>query len=193
MHHVVQIASDRYALVCSFIYEIKFLYNLLRLLTPDSFQVLKSERFAKVTSSTQADVEDKSSGGGLSRKKSSARRRTKCSQSESASSNAKNISESSDSENGPGRDAVSASPSASSKTKSVGKSGIGKRNSKRVAERVLVGMQKRQKKPVASDSDSIVSSVVCSKDLQLTSIIAKIMEKQVFYYTNSPISLYWTM
>ncbi|XP_073220542.1 histone-lysine N-methyltransferase CLF isoform X2 [Cicer arietinum] len=121
---------------------------------PNCFRsVLKSEKFAKVTSS-QTDVEDKSSGGALSRKKNSGRRLIKCSQSESASSNAKNISESSDSENGPGRDAVSASRSAPPKTKPVGKSGVGKRNSKRVAERVLVCMQKRQKKTVASDSDS---------------------------------------
>nr|KYP66826.1 Histone-lysine N-methyltransferase CLF [Cajanus cajan] len=117
--------------------------------------VLKSERFAK-TSSAQADGEEKGSGGTLSsRKKPSAKRRLKNSQSESASSNAKNISESSDSENGPGRDAVTASQSAPPKTKPVGKGGIGKRNSKRVAERVLVCMQKRQKKTMVSDSDSI--------------------------------------
>jgi len=122
--------------------------------------VLKSERFAK-TSSAQADGEDKCSGGVLSRKKSSAKKRLKGSQSESASSNAKNISESSDSENGPGRDAASASHSAPPKSKPVGKAGIGKRNSKRVAERVLVCMQKRQKKPIVSDSDSIVSGVCC--------------------------------
>lgn len=122
--------------------------------------MLKSERFAK-TSSAQADGEDKSSGGVLSRKKSSAKRRLKGSQSESASSNAKNISESSDSENGPGRDAASASHSAPPKAKPMGKAGTGKRNSKRVAERVLVCMQKRQKKTAVSDSDSIVSSVSC--------------------------------
>jgi [histone H3]-lysine27 N-trimethyltransferase EZH2 len=138
---------------------------------------------AKVTS-TQTDVEDKSSGGALSRKKSSGRRRIKCSQSESASSNARIISESSDSENGPGRDAASGSHSAPPKTKPVGKSGIGKRNSKRVAERVLVCMQKRQKKTVASDSDSIVSSILCSSDMHLSSIITKIIKKQLFYYTN---------
>lgn len=143
-------------------------------------QVLKSEKFAKVTSS-QTDVEDKSSGGALSRKKNSGRRLIKCSQSESASSNAKNISESSDSENGPGRDAVSASRSAPPKTKPVGKSGVGKRNSKRVAERVLVCMQKRQKKTVASDSDSKVSGVFCSSDMHLPSMVAKIMKKQLFY------------
>ncbi|CAJ1929556.1 unnamed protein product [Sphenostylis stenocarpa] len=122
---------------------------------PNCFRsVLKSERFGK-TSSAQVDSEEKCSGGVLSRKKSSTKRRIKGSQSESASSNAKNMSESSDSENGPGRDAGSASHSAPPKTKPVGKAGIGKRNSKRVAERVLVCMQKRQKKTMVSDSDSI--------------------------------------
>ncbi|KAI9075051.1 hypothetical protein K1719_043001 [Acacia pycnantha] len=129
---------------------------------PNCFQlVLKSERFAKVTSSALGDDEEKcSSGAGMqksSRKKlctPSARRRIKSSRSESASSNAKNISESSDSENGPGQN--NASPSrAIPKTKAMGKSGVSKRNSKRVAERVLVSMQKRQKRTVASDSDSI--------------------------------------
>lgn len=121
---------------------------------PNCFRlVLKSERFAK-TPSAQVDGEEKCSGSS-SRKKPSAKRRIKSSQSESASSNAKNISESSDSENGPGRDAVSASQSAPPKTKPIGKSGVGKRNSKRVAERVLVCMQKRQKKTMVSDSDSI--------------------------------------
>ncbi|KAH1223749.1 Histone-lysine N-methyltransferase CLF [Glycine soja] len=142
MHPVGQIVSDRYAFV------------------------LKSERFAK-TSSAQAD-EQKSSGGALSRKKSSAKRRIKCSQSESASSNAKNISESSDSENGPGQDAVSASHSAPPKTKPVGKGGIGKRNSKRVAERVLVCMQKRQKKTMVSDSDSISEALDRSSNDMVT-------------------------
>ncbi|CAL0311551.1 unnamed protein product [Lupinus luteus] len=123
---------------------------------PNCFQlVLKSERFAKASSSAHAGAEEKCSGGSSSRKKSSARRQMKCSQSEGASSNAKSISESSDSENGPGRDPVSASHLPPPKTKPVGRGGIGKRNSKRVAERVLVCMQKRQKKTVASDSGSI--------------------------------------
>ncbi|KAF7828711.1 Histone-lysine N-methyltransferase CLF [Senna tora] len=130
---------------------------------PNCFRlVLKSDRFAKLASSGQGDVEEKCSGGAgvqiSSRKKSSgpsSRRRVKGSQSESASSNAKNISESSDSENGPGQDTASAYHSASPKTKPAGKGGIGKRNSKRVAERVLVCLQKRQKKAVVSDSDSI--------------------------------------
>ncbi|KAL3039241.1 hypothetical protein AAZX31_01G175000 [Glycine max] len=96
---------------------------------PNCFRsVLKSERFAK-TSSAQAD-EEKSSGGALSRKKSSAKRRIKCSQSESASSNAK--------------------------------------NSKRVAERVLVCMQKRQKKTMVSDSDSISEALDRSSNDMVT-------------------------
>lgn len=53
-----------------------------------------------------------------------------------------------------------------------------------MAERVLVCMQKRQKKTVASDSDSIVSSVLCASDMYLTQIIDKIMKIQLFYYTN---------
>ncbi|KAK7244081.1 hypothetical protein RIF29_38899 [Crotalaria pallida] len=118
-----------------------------------------------------AGTEEKCSGGASSKKKSSARKRMKCNQSESASSNAKNISESSDSENGPGLDAVSASHLAPQKTKPVGRGGIGKRNSKRVAERVLACIQKRQKKTVASDSGSIVSVYLSSNNMLLTSIL----------------------
>ncbi|XP_019444689.1 PREDICTED: histone-lysine N-methyltransferase CLF-like [Lupinus angustifolius] len=127
---------------------------------PNCFQlVLKSERFVKASSSGHAGAEEKCSGGSSSRKKSSARRQMKCSQSEGASSNAKNISESSDSENGPGRDPVSVSHLPLPKSKPVGRGGITKRNSKRVAERVLVCMQKRQKKTVASDSGSIGEAI----------------------------------
>lgn len=101
------------------------------------------------------------------RKKSSgpsARKRVKSCQSESASSNAKNISESSDSENGPRQDAH-----ASPLKKPAGKCGIRKRNSKRVAERVLACMQKRQKKMTVSDSDSVVKGGVCPGDTKLRS------------------------
>lgn len=140
--------------------------------------------------SSQADAEENYSGGtgvSISSKKKnsglSAGRQKKCSQSEGASSNAKNISESSDSENGHVQDTVSSSHSIPPKTKSVKKGGIGKRNSKRMAERVLVSMQKRQKKTVASDS-SIVSGILFSHDLSLTSIIAKIVKKHVFYHIN---------
>ncbi|KAK7268126.1 hypothetical protein RIF29_20813 [Crotalaria pallida] len=135
------------------------------------FPVLKSENFSKDSSSAQAGTEEKCSGGASSKKKSSARKRMKCNQSESASSNAQNISESSDSDNGPGLDAVSASHLAPQKTKPVGRDGIGKRNSKRVAEHVLACIQKRQKKTVASDSGSIVSVYLSSNNMLLTSIL----------------------
>ncbi|CAB4317773.1 unnamed protein product [Prunus armeniaca] len=136
------------------------------------FPVLKSERIARVSS---GDVEEKNvtslDGAQIStRKKSSvisARKKVKSGQSESASSNAKAISESSDSENGPRQDATH--HQTPSKTKLAGKSGIGKRNSKRVAERVLVCMQKRQKKMVVSDSDSIVNAGLCPSDMKLRS------------------------
>ncbi|KAK7245428.1 hypothetical protein RIF29_40274 [Crotalaria pallida] len=137
---------------------------------PNCFQlVLKSERFAKASSSAQAGTEEKCSGGASSKKKSSARKRMKCNQSESASSNAKNFSESSDSENGPGRDAVSASHLAPQKTKPVGRGGSGKRNSKRVAERVLVCIQKRQKKIMTSDSGSVGEAIDRSSNDMVTS------------------------
>ncbi|KAJ7944440.1 Histone-lysine N-methyltransferase [Quillaja saponaria] len=133
--------------------------------------VLMPEKFAKVSTSSHGDVEEKcSDGAGVqisSRKESSGpstRRLVQFTQSESASSNAKNISESSDSENDPEQDTTSASHSSPLKTKPVAKGRIGKRNSKRVAERVLVCMQKRQKKMVASDSDSIMSGGLCSGD-----------------------------
>ncbi|XP_054824452.1 histone-lysine N-methyltransferase CLF-like isoform X1 [Prosopis cineraria] len=139
---------------------------------PNCFQLeLKPQRFAGLTSSSQGDAEKKSSGGAgmhiAYRKKSfgpSARRWVKGSQSESTSSNAKNISESSDSENGngPGQETASASHSASPKTKTLGKGGIGTRNSKRAAECVLVCLQKRQKKTLLSDSDSIGEAPDCS-------------------------------
>ncbi|KAJ7952834.1 Histone-lysine N-methyltransferase [Quillaja saponaria] len=135
--------------------------------------VLMSERFAKVSTS-HGDVQEKCSDGGArvrisSGKKSSGpstRRFVKCRQSGSASSNAKNISDSSDSENAPEQETTSASHSSLLKTKYVEKGRIGKRNRKQVAERVLVRMQKRQKKIVASnsDSDSIGSGGLCSSD-----------------------------
>ncbi|XP_031279924.1 histone-lysine N-methyltransferase CLF-like [Pistacia vera] len=141
--------------------------------------VLKSERNAAVSSPLKVNIEERSVSSSdcagaqtSSRKKSSvlsARRRVKSYQSESASSNAKNISESSDSEVGPKQDTTSTHRSSPSKTKVVGKYGIRKRNSKRVAERVLVCMQKRQKKMAAFDSDSTVSGVPPPSDMKLRS------------------------
>lgn len=141
--------------------------------------VLKSEKNVRVNSSLNGDFVEKmttrsdaASAQISCRKKSagpSVRKRVKSSQSESASSNAKNMSESSDSENGPRQDATCVHPSSPSKIKVAGKSGIPKRNSKRVAERVLACMQKRQKKMMAADSDSIVNGGLCHSDMKLRS------------------------
>lgn len=141
--------------------------------------VRKSEGIATISSPMNDDLEEKDiisldgAGAHLStRKKSSglsARKKGKSFQSESASSNAKNISESSDSENETRQDDTCSHDPISTKTKLAGKSGIPKRNSKRVAERVLVCMQKRQKKTVASDSDSIVDGGLCPTDMKLRS------------------------
>nr|XP_011463980.1 PREDICTED: histone-lysine N-methyltransferase CLF [Fragaria vesca subsp. vesca] len=125
--------------------------------------VRKSE--GTVSSPMNDYLEEKGSkrSSGLSRKKG------KSFQSESASSNAKNISESSDSENETRQDDTCSHDPISSKTKVAGKIGTPKRNSKRVAERVLVCMQKRQKKTMASDSDSIVDGGLCASDTKLRS------------------------
>ncbi|XP_061972490.1 histone-lysine N-methyltransferase CLF-like isoform X1 [Populus nigra] len=138
--------------------------------------VLKSERIASGIAPQHGVIEENSicqSDGARvpisSRKKtsaSSARRNVKSCQSESASSNAKNISESSDSEIGPHQDTSPTSQISPSKSMLVGKGGTCKRNSKRVAERVLSCMRKRQKKMVASDSDSVASGGLLSIDLK---------------------------
>ncbi|XP_050205617.1 histone-lysine N-methyltransferase CLF isoform X2 [Mercurialis annua] len=129
--------------------------------------VLKSERIDTANSPECHDIGENSVQISLKKKSSaqSARRRVKSSQSESASSNAKNVSESSDSEIGPQQDA--ASPS---KAKLGGKC---QRNSKRVAERVLNCMRKRQKKTVASDSDSVASGGLLQGEVKLRSTSCK--------------------
>lgn len=97
-------------------------------------------------------------------------KRPKPNQSESASSNGRNISESSESEIRPRQDSSCIHHSSTPpKTKLVGKCGVRKRNSKRVAERVLVCMRKRQKKMAASDSDSVVSGCLWPRDMKLRS------------------------
>ncbi|XP_057491757.1 histone-lysine N-methyltransferase CLF-like isoform X1 [Actinidia eriantha] len=141
--------------------------------------VPKSECNATVTSSMRVDPREKSvpspdgTQAQISRRKSlgpSVRRKPKSSHSESASSNARNISESSDSETRAVQDIISAPQSSlSPKSKLSRKYGIHKRNSKRVAERVLLCMRKRQKKMVASDSDSVMSGSHGSKDMKLRS------------------------
>ncbi|XP_039167546.1 histone-lysine N-methyltransferase CLF isoform X4 [Eucalyptus grandis] len=142
---------------------------------------LKLVKGATVSSPGSGDPEDKSnpsSNGSkshvLTRKKSASssdRSRLKQCQSESASSNAKNASESSDSETGPRQDG-SARVLSPRKTKSAGKGGLRKRNSKRVAERVLVCLRKRQKM-MASDSDSIASGSLLSGEMKLRSKLQK--------------------
>ncbi|XP_022739202.1 histone-lysine N-methyltransferase CLF-like isoform X2 [Durio zibethinus] len=141
--------------------------------------VLNSERNGTVSTPMNPKEKSNSSSDGVgaqtsSRKKSSgpyARRKVKSCQSESALSNAKNLSESSDSEIGPRHEnSLSPIPQLSpSKNKIAGKSGILKRNSKRVAERVLICMRKRQKKMAASYSDSVVSGGVSPTDMKLRS------------------------
>lgn len=165
--HVVQIVIDRYVLrvknLCSEELCKSLQINCLCSFKLSHFQVRKSE--GTVSSPMNDYLEEKGSkrSSGLSRKKG------KSFQSESASSNAKNISESSDSENETRQDDTCSHDPISSKTKVAGKSGTPKRNSKRVAERVLVCMQKRQKKTMASDSDSIVDGGLCASDTKLRS------------------------
>ncbi|XP_077224450.1 SET domain-containing protein isoform X2 [Tasmannia lanceolata] len=141
---------------------------------------LKLESIATVSSSLPDDFEHKkitstSSAGGqtFSKKKSTAcfvGRRPKSNQSESASSNAKIVSDSSESEIRPQQDSASIRQSPSpSKAKLVGKCGIRKRSKKRVAERVLVCMRERQKKMVVSDSDSVVGGCLWPRDMMLRS------------------------
>ncbi|KAK2967600.1 hypothetical protein RJ640_030471 [Escallonia rubra] len=138
-------------------------------------QVLKSEGNATVTTPVLVPPEElalpSADGAGaaarISRRKSggaSLRRKAKSCQSESASSNARNVSESSDSEIRPVHDIISTEHS-SSPIKS--KLGVGNRNSKRIAEHVLVAMRKRQKQMPASDSDSVASGSLSSKDINL--------------------------
>ncbi|GFZ18772.1 SET domain-containing protein [Actinidia rufa] len=141
--------------------------------------VPKSDCNATVTSSMRVDPQEKpvpspdGTQAQISRRKSlgpSVRRKTKSSHSESASSNARNISESSDSETRAIQDFISApQTSLSPKSKLSRKYGIHKRNSKRVAEQVLLCMRKRQKKMVASDSDSVMSGILGSRDMKLRS------------------------
>ncbi|OMO56633.1 hypothetical protein CCACVL1_26403 [Corchorus capsularis] len=136
--------------------------------------VLKSERNGAASSPINTEEKSNSSSDGAgtqtsSRKKSSGpsfRKKVKSGQSESASSNAKNLSDSSDSEHGDSSPPHQSSPS---KNKIAGKTGIRKRNSKRVAERVLLCMRKKQKKMAASDSDSVVSGGVSPADTKLRS------------------------
>lgn len=140
--------------------------------------MLTVERMASGSSPMNGGAEEKSNpsydgiGAQTSYKKKSSglstRRKLRSSKSESASSNGKNISESSDSDIGPQQEeSLTANQSSPSKAKVVGKSGSGKRNSKRVAERVLACMRKRQKQMITSDSDSVLSGGPSQSDSKI--------------------------
>ncbi|XP_009795142.1 histone-lysine N-methyltransferase CLF-like isoform X2 [Nicotiana tabacum] len=104
-------------------------------------------------------------------------RRSKSCQSESASSNAKNISESSDSEIKPSSNISSVQHSASpSNKKSDSKVGSNKRNNKRIAKHAVVAIKKRQKKMIAVESGSVASGSLASKDMNPSSNSGKDVE-----------------
>ncbi|GAB2231720.1 hypothetical protein Droror1_Dr00010732 [Drosera rotundifolia] len=119
---------------------------------------------SKVKSGTDEKPDPSCKGSSASvsvRKKStgpSTRRCTKSNQSESASSNAKKTLESSDSDEKPERDDNSINRSSSpSKNRLMEKSLVQKKKSKRVAERILIAMRKKQKNSIASEIDSFAS------------------------------------
>lgn len=106
------------------------------------------------------------------RKKSngSSNKRKGSTQSESASSNARSASDSSDSDERLAQDNNSVDqPSIHHKGKLIGKSGPRKSRNKRAAERIIVAMQKRHKKAVAQDADSISAGPTLSRDMKLRS------------------------
>uniref|UniRef100_A0A1D1Y7A5 Histone-lysine N-methyltransferase EZ1 n=1 Tax=Anthurium amnicola TaxID=1678845 RepID=A0A1D1Y7A5_9ARAE len=110
---------------------------------------------------TQLSLKKKASG-------SSVVRRSKSHQSEIAS-NVRIPSESSESEVRPREDATSVHQSSSPSKAKQGKGTNRRRNNKRVAERVLVCIRKRQKKLANSDSDSIVGGCLWPRDMKLRS------------------------
>ncbi|XP_073098811.1 histone-lysine N-methyltransferase CLF isoform X3 [Elaeis guineensis] len=117
--------------------------------------VSKSEGIAAMNSQMPHDSELQTQSSGSARaslytkKKShcsSVGRRAKYHQGESTSSNARVVSESSESEVHPRQDIMSVKVFSSSKIKQDGKYGIRKKDNKRIAEQVLLCMRKRQKK-----------------------------------------------
>ncbi|KAI3726301.1 hypothetical protein L1987_66098 [Smallanthus sonchifolius] len=135
---------------------------------PHCYRLVQKVEGNAVPSSMQLNSEQKaallSDGNNVqsSRKKSNGRsllRRLKSSQSENVSSNAKNISESSESDARPGP----------RKSKLIEKRGTRQRNSKRISDHVSVAIKKRQKKLDASDSDSVSSGSPGLRDLAVRS------------------------
>ncbi|CAI0553484.1 unnamed protein product [Linum tenue] len=139
--------------------------------------VSKSEKMPTEDSPELGDTKDNSvqpSSGSAGTRTTARKKHTPCarkkarpSQSESASSNIKNMSDSSDSEIGP-QHTTSTSHLSPSKTKLCGKGGVSQRNSKRVAERVLSCIKKRQKL-IGSESDSVASGGLLGGDAKLSS------------------------
>lgn len=104
----------------------------------------------------------------------SLRRRSKPGQSESATSNGINVSESSDSESKRLQDVTATHPSSStSKTKLVERREVHKRNSSRLAEHVINMRKRRKKMAVTSDSDSLASGSPGSGDANTHSNLRK--------------------
>uniref|UniRef100_A0A803LTX8 SET domain-containing protein n=1 Tax=Chenopodium quinoa TaxID=63459 RepID=A0A803LTX8_CHEQI len=101
---------------------------------------------------------------------SSNKRKGKSTQSESASSHARNTSDSSDSDENLFQDNNSVNQSSiHSKGKLIGKSGARKSRNKRAAEKIVVAIQKRHKKIVAQDADSVNAGPSLSRDMKLRS------------------------
>lgn len=141
-------------------------------------QVSKSENGATTHSNLPHEIVEPTHSVGCAGTQLSPRRKTKASkgrrakshQSESASSNAKVVSESSESDMLNNQESVSAQLSSSpSKNKLRGKCGARKKTNKRVAERVLICIRKKQKKMMQSDADSIASGCLIARDMKLRS------------------------
>ncbi|KAI3878644.1 hypothetical protein MKW92_041504 [Papaver armeniacum] len=141
--------------------------------------ILKSESVATGSCSAPDGFEDKaiaSSGSGghqTSRRKKTVAlsngKRTKSNQSDSTSSNARNISESSESDIRPLKDKISIQQSSPPNSNVAYKQELQMRNNKRVAEHILSCTRKRPKKLSASDSYSVADGSPRVKDRKLRS------------------------
>ncbi|XP_074264675.1 histone-lysine N-methyltransferase CLF [Silene latifolia] len=145
---------------------------------PDCYRSAKKSEGIIVANSLQCEdsggkprtTSDDASALVSSKRKSngSGKRKGKYAQNESASSNAKNESDSCDSDFTPGEDDNNIDESSIQlKTKSNGKSEARKSKKKRAADRILVAMQKRQKNIMNQDSDSVTSGGNSSGDMKL--------------------------
>ncbi|XP_031481507.1 histone-lysine N-methyltransferase CLF isoform X1 [Nymphaea colorata] len=146
---------------------------------------MKSESTATASSPARDALEEQlppsstSTGGQMSSRKkgalagSSSGRRSKSQQTESASSTANLVSESSVSETRSRKDSSICKAMSPSKIAQSAKSTINKKSNKRAAEKALICLRKRQKKLMASDSDSVVSGVLWPRDMKLRSTSRK--------------------